>query len=229
MRDTNQASASRAQLHRSQRDRFPYEINAYGLRVRVRKGVFSPRDFYGWKTFTRAIQRVRGNDILEIGTGTGVTALALAKRGARSVLAVDVNPAAVRNARENVVLNGLSNVTVRKSDIFSAIRRHERFDVIYWNTPFIWTKPSYKYRSMLERALFDPGYRLTKRLLFGAKKHLKPAGRLLVGTGDFGDVPRLQELTRNFGYKSRMIAHQGSVEVNPVTFVLYEFKEKDHA
>jgi ribosomal protein L11 methyltransferase len=53
-------------------------------------------------------------EVLDVGTGSGVLAIAAAKSGARSVLALDADAAAVEIARENVVMNGVSGqVTVQ--------------------------------------------------------------------------------------------------------------------
>ena len=46
-----------------------------------------------------------GDRVIDVGTGTGVLAIAACRLGARSVRAVDNNPNAVANARENVIVN----------------------------------------------------------------------------------------------------------------------------
>ena len=51
-----------------------------------------------------------GMDVLDLGTGSGILALAAAKLGAASVLALDIDPQAAVVARENVRLNGLEAV-----------------------------------------------------------------------------------------------------------------------
>ena len=60
----------------------------------------------------RALLRVYEEDsparVLDLGTGTGILALAALKLGAREVFAVDWNPACVANACRNAALNGLS-------------------------------------------------------------------------------------------------------------------------
>jgi len=59
-----------------------------------------------------------GDRVVDVGTGTGVLALAACRLGARSVLAVDTNPKAVANARENVAVNDAGNcVTVREGSV----------------------------------------------------------------------------------------------------------------
>jgi len=66
-----------------------------------------------------ALQRcdLAGRRVLDIGTGSGVLALAAVRLGASSVLAVDVDPDALDNARGNAVLNGSPpNVEFRQAD-----------------------------------------------------------------------------------------------------------------
>jgi len=58
------------------------------------------------------------DEVIDVGTGTGVIAIAACQLGARSVLAVDTNPKAVANARENVALNDVGAcVDVRDGSI----------------------------------------------------------------------------------------------------------------
>jgi ribosomal protein L11 methyltransferase len=67
-----------------------------------------------------AIERHLATDatVLDVGTGSGVLAIAAAKQGARSVLALDADRAAVTVARENVQQNGVAaSVTVRHGSL----------------------------------------------------------------------------------------------------------------
>jgi ribosomal protein L11 methyltransferase len=66
---------------------------------------------------------VRGKRVLDLGTGSGVLAIAAAKLGASSVLGVDDDPDAVDAARKNVTLNGLG------PDAGAPIVRIERADI----------------------------------------------------------------------------------------------------
>lgn len=56
--------------------------------------------------------------VLDVGTGTGILAIAAAMSGCRQVLAVDIDPEAVRTARENVEKNGVQDIVcVRQGDL----------------------------------------------------------------------------------------------------------------
>jgi ribosomal protein L11 methyltransferase len=55
--------------------------------------------------------------LLDLGTGTGVLAIAGQKLGARSVSATDNDPHAVRIAKANAARNGAGKISVQKSDV----------------------------------------------------------------------------------------------------------------
>jgi len=64
-----------------------------------------------------------GMDVLDLGTGSGILALAAARLGATSVLALDIDPQAAAVARENVRLNGLEAVVqVAEGGLDEALR-----------------------------------------------------------------------------------------------------------
>ena len=75
-----------------------------------------------------------GRAVLDVGTGTGILAVAAAKLGAARVLALDLDPLAVAVARANVERNGAADrVQVRESDLLAAVGADDRFDVIAAN------------------------------------------------------------------------------------------------
>ncbi len=61
------------------------------------------------------------DEVIDVGTGTGVLAIAACDLGARSVLAVDTNPKAVANARENVALNDAGECVVVRDGSIEAV------------------------------------------------------------------------------------------------------------
>jgi ribosomal protein L11 methyltransferase len=77
------------------------------------------------RTLEKVIQP--GDEVIDVGTGSGVLSIAAAKLGAKHVLALDLDPVAVTSATENARLNGLldNQITVVLSDLLQAIRTQE--------------------------------------------------------------------------------------------------------
>ncbi len=71
--------------------------------------------------------------VLDVGTGSGILAIAASKLGAKEVFAYDVDPVAVRVAKENVEANGCSNVTCGESDLLKDVDDSEGYDLICAN------------------------------------------------------------------------------------------------
>jgi ribosomal protein L11 methyltransferase len=74
---------------------------------------------------------LRGRTALDIGTGSGVLAIAASRLGASQVLAIDDDPDAIASARENLHLNPGTNVTLGTLDLRRASLRP--FDVVIAN------------------------------------------------------------------------------------------------
>jgi release factor glutamine methyltransferase len=126
--------------------------------------------------------------ILDVGTGSGVIALSLAKEFPEAeVYAVDVSEDALALARENAARLGLEQVHFQKSDLLESLS--ERFDLIVANLPYI----SMQDRHLLAReVLHDPevalfggasGDELVRKLIEKAPPHLAPGGLLALEIG----------------------------------------------
>lgn len=77
---------------------------------------------------------VSGRTVLDVGTGSGVLAIAAAKLGARHVTAIDLDADALTNARENASLSGVDNrVELRELTLLDAPSLRRTFDVILAN------------------------------------------------------------------------------------------------
>jgi ribosomal protein L11 methyltransferase len=80
-------------------------------------------------------EKHRIDQVLDLGTGTGILALGAALLGAQSVLAVDINPLAVRTAKANVILNGLKEtVEIKEGPAKNWINHHA--DLVVANIDF---------------------------------------------------------------------------------------------
>jgi HemK-related putative methylase len=115
----------------------------------------------------------RGSTVLDMGTGSGVGAL-FAARWAGRVVAVDINPEAVRCARINALLHGLEDrVELLQGDLFEPVRGR-RFDVVLFNPPYYRGEP----RDNLDRAWRSTT--VADRFAAGLPDHLAPGGHALV-------------------------------------------------
>ena len=111
--------------------------------------------------------------VLDMGAGSGVGAVFAARAGAR-VVAVDVNPEAVRCARLNAILNHCEDsIEVRLGDLFAPVGG-EKFDLVLFNPPFYRGQP----RDTLDHAWRSED--ILERFAAGLGGHLKPEGRALV-------------------------------------------------
>jgi ribosomal protein L11 methyltransferase len=79
-------------------------------------------------------ERVReGDEVLDLGTGSGILAIAAGKLGARRVVALDIDPQAVKAARENAAANGVGDVVEVREATLPESMAGERFDLIVAN------------------------------------------------------------------------------------------------
>jgi ribosomal protein L11 methyltransferase len=110
----------------------------------------------------------RGLSVLDVGTGSGILSIAAAKLGAGEVLGVDIDGAAVENARENVEQNNVAKlVKIRKGRI-GDIRK--RFDVVVANIDL---RSLRRMRSPLLRHLKSQGILILSGILKGERDRLR--------------------------------------------------------
>ena len=179
----------------------PYEVEYGGVALDVLPNVYAPEFFDDSLWFAKQLREIVGDkSLLEIGTGTGVIAVFCAKNGA-SVVATDINPDAVKNARLNGQRHKL-NISVREGDVYQALNPDEKFDFIFWAHPFnAWDMKV----DMLLASGIDPLYQGLRKYIAGAKTHLTPTGKLLLGTGDSADLKLIASIAKENGYELKLL------------------------
>ena len=75
---------------------------------------------------------MRGKNVLDMGTGTGILAILSAMRGAGNVVGVEIDPPAYENAKENVAVNGEERIDIRLGGV-DAVKEVEYFDYVLAN------------------------------------------------------------------------------------------------
>ncbi len=105
------------------------------LKLEIYSEVYPPaEDSY---LFAENLHVSAGARVLDMGTGSGLLALVAAEQGAE-VVAVDLNPHAIRCAKQNAKHNGLDNNTMfLQGDLFGALSSSTKFDLILFNSPYL--------------------------------------------------------------------------------------------
>jgi methylase of polypeptide subunit release factors len=155
------------------------DIPVLGARVHPHYGVFAPvrQEYVGLVQEAPLPTHALAYDI---GTGTGVLAAVLARRGVHHVVATDNDPRAIACARENMERLGLADrVEVVQADLFPA----GRAPLLLCNPPWIPARPG----STLERAIYDEQGRMLTGFLLGAAAHLEPAGEAWLVLSDIAE------------------------------------------
>lgn len=106
------------------------------LELSFRHRVHIGQDSLNMVEFLGRAGPIPGKRILDVGTGSGLILLTLA-RGRDEAVGVDINPRAVRLASLNVEINQRSNCRIEERDILDPRSSPGSFDLITWNTPFM--------------------------------------------------------------------------------------------
>lgn len=186
------------------------------------KFIVLPNVFWPFDDSLPLVQNFKINaedKVLDVGTGSGVLAVFAGLKGARTVVALDVNPAAVENARRNARLHHLSDtIDVRQSDMLEALREGERFDVIIANLPFRDKSAG----DIVQRSMWDGELAANKKFFETVKNYLKPGGRLYLSQSNFGAVDEVLALAANKGFVAQLIGKKEMPAGDPRVF--YAFK-----
>jgi SAM-dependent methyltransferase len=148
------------------------EIPEAGGRIHPHFGVFAPirREYVDLVSTTPLPAACASASVaFDIGTGTGVLAAVLARRGIERVVATDLDPRALACARENVRQLGLiERIDVVQADLFP----EGRAALVVCNPPWIPARPS----STMENGIYDPESRMLRGFLAKLPEHLVPGG-----------------------------------------------------
>jgi release factor glutamine methyltransferase len=181
---------------------------AAGFRLTVRPTVFHPRYFLSSECFAEFIGGLdlRGKHVADVGTGSGILALAAARAGAETVIAADINPNAALTAAENAHANGVGDrVTALCSDLLAALAPRPLFDVILSSPP----KHAGKPRDLADRGWHaGPHYCAIAPLFDQSRERLKPGGRLYVMVSSDSDLDLFGALITRADFEAHLVAER---------------------
>jgi len=153
----------------------------------------------------KGLNNLRKQDILDIGTGSGILGLYAATLfHAKKLVMSDINKRACKLAEKNYMLNkdklNGTDVTILKSDLFENIKG--RYDLIIFNAPYLRGSID-AHLPIIERAWNGgpTGIEIALRFLNEASTHLKKNGVIILLASSLSDVDMLRKKIDELGYR----------------------------
>jgi len=149
------------------------------------------------------------DDVLDIGTGCGILAIAAAKT-ARSVVAIDINPHAVNCTKQNADINNLTyKIEVRIGDLFQPVQPNEKFSLVIFNAPYLPSDPK-EDKSWIGKSWAGgpTGRQLIDRFIKEAPKHLRRKGRILLVQSTLSNIDETLKRLLEGGLNPQIIAEK---------------------
>ena len=181
-----------------------YTVHINGVDIFVQDKVFTPDPAITNSTaiLLNTIPDIKGKTVLDMGTGTGIIAIYCALKGAKKVVACDVDPLAIENAKKNVKKYDFEEqIELIKSDLFENVEG--KFDYILANLPIldeVW-------------ATAELTENIIARYLRASREHIKKGGKVYFTWASFVDIVPVQAFCNELGYNFRIITeHEGDYD-----------------
>ncbi|HTZ11619.1 MAG TPA: peptide chain release factor N(5)-glutamine methyltransferase [Candidatus Margulisiibacteriota bacterium] len=205
------------------------EADFMGFKVAVNPSVLIPRPETeilvetAGKYLSEVIKLKAKARVLDLGTGSGCIAIALAKYFPQAdILACDISREALKVAAQNTSLQGV-RVDLREGDLFDAcILANDAFDLIVSNPPYIANKdfttlqPEISYEPRIALDGGEDGLVFYRRIAAGGRRYLKDGGYLILEIGIDQALPikeildqegslKIKEVIRDYNNIERVI------------------------
>ena len=197
-----------------------HTVEVLGGTYVVTPDVFNPKYFITSEFMAQNIRVGPQDAVLDVGTGSGIQAIT-AGRTARKVVAVDINPEAVRCARDNARRNGVEGkVQVLEGDLYSPLAPGDKFDVIIFTPPYF----EGSLDAPIDHALYDPGKAVARRVLTEGRERLNPNGYLQMVYSSAAEPERVLQIATELGWRWTVLAEK---KVIFETFTIYKLTVGD--
>ena len=128
---------------------------------------------------------VKPMSVVDVGTGSGILAIAASKLGATNVLATDISDESMTAAKQNSALNNLTNIKVQKTSLLAGVEG--KFDIIVAN--------------ILAEILLD--------LIPQMDAHLNKDGQVIFSGIDYLQLPKIKKSSDENNFKIDLTMKQG--------------------
>ena len=153
----------------------------------------------------------KGKSVLDMGSGSGIQALAAQQAQAKSVLAADINPEVIANLEKQ-------KIPSIKSDLFSNIK--ESFDLIVFNPPYLPEDPREPKDSQLATTGGPKGDELILNFLDQAPTHLNKNGKILLLISSLTPLDKIKSSGFSIKSLAKKQVFQETLEVLELTQTL---------
>jgi release factor glutamine methyltransferase len=132
-----------------------------------------------------------GKNVLEMGAGSGLIAITLAKQG-HNLTAADISQEAINLITHNAAINNV-NMEIVKSDLFESI--NGKFDTIIFNPPYLPVEGESP-----QWAGGKDGFAVTGKFLATAYKYLNTGGNIYLILSDLTDIESFIEKNQKYEF-----------------------------
>ncbi len=176
-------------------DNAPAKIRIAGLTLKSGAGIWNPKNGKSTKMFISLLKKypiAQDEKVLDLGTGCGILALLVWKKGVSNIYATDITEDAVVNAQENFRQNNAA-IKIKQSNVFSEVKG--KYDLILFNAPASHPK---RVKSKIGKwSLWSDDATLLKKFVDELPRYLTKNGRALVMCSRFADFDPLPEAYLN--------------------------------
>jgi release factor glutamine methyltransferase len=148
--------------------------------------------------------------VLDMGSGSGIQAKACIKSGIKQVLAVDINPLAIKHLKKQ-------KLRTQESNLFSKIKG--KFDLIIFNAPYL---PEHENEKGWDTTAGKKGYEIITKFLKQSTKHLNKQGTILLLFSNLSKPNIIKKHATQLKYKYKKLSEKGMGFFEKL--YVYEFK-----
>ncbi len=183
------------------------QIEYRGTQIQTCKHVYEPAEDTFLLLAALESQNLKEADrVLEIGTGTGIIAIHMAKT-TKHVVAVDINQYAVECARNNTQRNRIKNIEIIESDLFQKVSG--KYDVIIFNPPYLPTGKDEKVDDAVGCAWDGgrSGRKVTDKFLRQAPSYLTKTGKIIIIDSSKSKYQKTICALESSGFSAKIVKH----------------------
>ena len=143
----------------------------------------------------------KGKKVLDVGAGSGILSLAALKNGAKSVLAIDSDNDAIKICRKK-------RIEAIKSDLFSNIDKKEKFDLIFFNPPYLPRDSREDFESARATTGGKSGDEIIVKFLRDSREHLNKKGFILIILSSLTPRMRINKIIKSKKFYIELLENQ---------------------